>query len=80
MKKISYYYLYYTPKGTGLVVFRLENDATDYSTGPLSSNELAAVAAVLAQSNISYDPTQKTFGAFDRDDEEHPLTKFMRPA
>lgn len=73
MKKISHYFLYYTPKGAGRVIFRLENDVTDYSTPPLTPIELAAVAAVLSQKNISYDVVQKTFASFDDDAKNHPL-------
>jgi hypothetical protein len=67
MKKIESYFLYYTPKGNGRVIFKLKGETGTIATDPLSATELAAVAAVLAQKNIEYDPVQKTFASYDDD-------------
>lgn len=71
MKKIAHYFLYYTPKGNGRVVFRLAGETTNRATQPLSAVELAAAAAVLSQKNIMFDPVQNTFASFD--DDNSPL-------
>ena len=73
MKKISFYYLYYTPKGNGRVLFRLEGESQNRSTPPLAAHEFSALAAVLAQQNISYDVAQQTFASVDNDDAANPL-------
>jgi hypothetical protein len=71
MVKIDFYYLYYTPKGNGRVVFRLNGENQDRATPPLSPIELSALAAVLAQKRIVYDTVQNTFASYD--DDNNPL-------
>jgi hypothetical protein len=71
MKKIDFYYLYYTPKGNGRVVFRLEGETENRATNPLTAVEFAALAAVLAQKQIVYDTVQNTFASYD--DDNNPL-------
>lgn len=73
MKKIDFYYLYYTPKGNGRVVFRLNGENENRATPPLTPIELAALAAVLAQKRIVFDPVQNTFASYD--DDNNPLIK-----
>lgn len=72
MIRIEYYYLYYTPKGGGQVVFKLTGEANTRNTGPISATELTALATVLSQKRISYDPTNNVFASFD-DDIHSPL-------
>lgn len=71
MKKIDFYYLYYTPQGNGRVVFRLEGESENRATSPLSAIEFAALASVLAQKQIVYDVVQGTFASYD--DDNNPL-------
>lgn len=71
MKKIEYYYLYYTPKGNGRLVFRLVGETENRATMPLTAIELAAIAAVLSQKRIVYDLMRNTFASYD--DDENPL-------
>lgn len=71
MKKIIFYLLYYTPKGNGRVVFRLEGETENRATVSLLPNEFAALAAVLAQKRLVYDTVQNTFASFD--DDNNPL-------
>ena len=72
MIKIDFYLLYYTPKGNGRVVFRLNGETQNRATNPLTATELAALAAVLAQKRIVYDTVQNTFASYD--DDNNPLT------
>jgi hypothetical protein len=73
MRQIDFYYLYYTPKGNGRVVFRLNGETQNRATPPLSPIELSALAAVLSQNRIVFDPVQNTFASYD--DENNPLTE-----
>lgn len=71
MVKIDFYYLYYTPKGNGRVVFKLNGENQNRATPPLSAIEFSALAAVLAQKRIVYDTVQNTFASYD--DDNNPL-------
>lgn len=73
MIKIDFYYLYYTPKGNGRVVFRLKGEMQNRATPPLTAIELSALAAVLSQKRIVYDTVQNTFASFD--DDNNPLVE-----
>lgn len=78
MKKIDFYYLYYTPKGVGRVLFRLNGENENRATDLLSPIELAALAAVLAQKRIAFDTVRNTFASYD--DDYNPLTDSNLPA
>ena len=75
MKKIKHYFLYYTPKGNGRVIFRLDGENENRATPPLTAQEFSALSALLAQRNISYDAVQDVFTSFD-DDPANPTVLF----
>jgi len=74
MKKIEYYLLYFTPQGNGQVVFRLAGESQNRSTPPLSPNDFAALATVLAQKNLAFDPVKRLFASSDTNDVLNPGT------
>jgi len=63
MKRIIFYYLYFTIGAGGTVIFRIEGEAVD-RTIQLPPADFAAVASVLAQTRSGFDPGNNTFGSF----------------
>lgn len=66
-RKIEHYELYYTPGGAGVVGFKLAGSRTLQYTDPLSATVFAALAAVLAQRNITWDDQRNMFMSYDDD-------------
>lgn len=72
MKKTEYYLLYFTPQGNGQVVFRLAGESQDRSTPSLLPSDFAALATVLAQKNLAFDPAKRLFASSDTNDVLNP--------
>lgn len=66
MRKIIFYYLSFRPQGHGRVIFRLEGEPTNRMVD-LPPSDFSALAAVLAQKQISYSVERETFVSFDDD-------------
>ena len=54
MISILRYSIYFTPNGNGEIVFLLQDEPTERTTGFISPQAIAAAAAVLSLKNIAY--------------------------
>lgn len=59
------YRLRYTPGATGRVDFYVANDQDVHTTAALTAAEFSALALVLSQKNLEYDPNTNTFSSRD---------------
>lgn len=64
-KRVEEYILGYTPNGNGRYKILLEGDPTPV-TGVLGPAEFAALAAILNQKNVMYDPQRNIFYSMNR--------------
>lgn len=61
MIPILRYSIFFTPNGNGEVVFLLQNEPTERTTGLIPAQAVAAAAAVLSLQNIAYNPQTGMF-------------------